>query len=183
MADEQPWSRWRVRLYGLLGRNPKSNRRIVERVGLSPEDHVLDLGCGPGAAVRAAAKVVTDGRAVGVDRSGPMIEMARRRSVKVPNTQFEVGAAEVLPFGDDEFTVVWSIQSFHHWDDHAAGIAEVFRVLAPGGRAVIVERDAKVHGLTDAAAADLVDRLLEAGFTGARVDKDGKQQIVSATCP
>lgn len=183
MADEQPWSRFRVWAYGLIQRNPRSNRRIIDLAALGPADHALDLGCGPGAAVRGAASIVTDGRAVGVDRSRPMIELARRRSARIPNARFEVGAAEALPFLDGEFTVVWCVHSYHHWDDHDAGLAEIHRVLAPGGRAFIMERNSNAHGLTDRGAAELAGRLTETGFTDARVRKDGKDQVISASSP
>lgn len=182
MADEQPWSRFRVWAYGLVQRNPKSNRIIADVAGLTPSDHVLDLGCGPGAAVRTAATIVTEGRAVGVDRSPPMVELARRRSADFSNVRFEVGAAEDLPFPDGEFSVVWSVHSYHHWDDHDAGLAEIRRVLAPGGRVFIMERDARTHGLTDEGAAELVQRLEIAGFTEGRARKNGKEQVISGQC-
>jgi ubiquinone/menaquinone biosynthesis C-methylase UbiE len=72
-------------------------------------------------------------RAVGVDRSEAMIAIARRRSPGFPNVEFAVGPAESLPFPDAGFDRVWTIHSFHHWEDPARGIAEVLRVLRPGG--------------------------------------------------
>ena len=112
MADAAPWSRIRSELYALIGRNPRSNRRVVSIAALEPNHIVLDIGCGPGAAVRAAAPHVT--RAVGIDRSEAMIEIAQRRSHKLTNTEFVVGGAEQLQFPSGSFDRVWSIHSFHH---------------------------------------------------------------------
>ena len=57
-------------MYSLLGRNPKSNRLVVDLAQPAPDHATLDVGCGPGAAVRAAAPLVR--RAAGVDNSAAM---------------------------------------------------------------------------------------------------------------
>ena len=85
MGDEQEWSRFKSRFYSLVYRNPKSNRLLVQVADLAADDHVLDIGCGPGVAVRGAAAVVTEGRAVGVDRSPSMIDIARKRAAGLPS--------------------------------------------------------------------------------------------------
>lgn len=76
---------------------------------------------------------------------------------------------------DRSVTVAWAISSAHHWADVAAGLGELHRVLAPGGRLIIAERLARsggrghaAHGFTSAQAAGTVAAMRAAGFAGAR---------------
>jgi ubiquinone/menaquinone biosynthesis C-methylase UbiE len=177
MADEAPWSRLRSEVYALVGRNPRSNRLVPSLADLHHSHAVLDIGCGPGAAVRTAAGSVA--RAVGLDRSEAMIEIARRRSRRFSNVDFAVGGAEQLPFPDRTFDRVWTIHSFHHWEDRAHGLAESLRVLRPRSVLLIVESETRgSHGLDRAGAAELADRLRSLGFADATVSKEGRQLVV-----
>jgi len=102
---------------------------------LGPDDRLLDVGCGTGAAVREAAALVT--RAVGLDLAPGMIDEARRLATDLPNAELEVGDSEALAFADGEFTAVLCSTSIHHYPDPGKAIAEMARVLAPGGRIAI----------------------------------------------
>ena len=178
MADTSPWSRLKSEIYSLFGRNPKSNRIVPSIADLESSHTILDIGCGPGAAVRAAAGSVRC--AVGVDRSESMIAIADRRSEGFDNVQFTAAGAEDLPFPDETFDRVWTIHAFHHWEDREQGIAECLRVLRPGGRLLIVENETKgAHGLDDARASDLAQSLREAGFAEASVSRPHRQLVVT----
>ncbi len=184
MGDEQEWPKFKSKVYSLIYRNPKSNRLLVEIAELAPDDRVLDIGCGPGAAVRGAAAVVTDGRAVGVDRSPSMIEIARKRAAEFDNVGFAVGQAEEIPFPDDSFTVAWTAHAFHHWVDTDAGLIETRRVLAPGGRLLIVEsKTTGEHGFSLDRAMDVQFKLVELGFADAAVELHKKTYFVGARVP
>lgn len=100
-----------------------------------PADRMLDVGCGTGAAVREAASRVE--RAVGLDLTPEMIQEAQRLAEGVPRAEFVIGDAESLPFAAGEFTAVLCTTSLHHHPRPERTIAEMARVLAPGGRAVI----------------------------------------------
>lgn len=176
--DEAPWSRLKAEVYSLLGRNPRSNRMVVGTARLEPDEVVLDIGCGPGAAVRGAARHVE--RAIGVDRSQPMIDIARRRSARLDNVEYHVAGAEDLPLTTDSIDVAWTIHAYHHWEHPDAGIAEVLRVLRSGGRFLIVETETEsAHGLTRNAAVDVAQRLESAGFSTTQLAKLHKQLIVT----
>jgi ubiquinone/menaquinone biosynthesis C-methylase UbiE len=181
MADTSPWSRIRSEVYALVGRNPKSNRLIASVADLDPSHVVLDIGCGPGAAVRAAASSVA--QAVGIDRSAAMVDIARRRSRRFENVEFSLGDAERLPFPDAAFDRVWTIHSYHHWEDRRQGIAECLRVLRPEGRLLIVENDTSgSHGLDRHQASELADELRAVGFDDATVSKPQRQLVVTGVC-
>ncbi len=91
---------------------------------------LLDVGCGTGRLLRAARVRWPNAEFTGVDPSLGMIEMARRLTT---GATFLNGFAENLPLADSSVDVVLSTISFHHWQDHGAGVREVARVLRPGG--------------------------------------------------
>jgi ubiquinone/menaquinone biosynthesis C-methylase UbiE len=103
----------------------------------APDDRLLDVGCGSGAAVRAAAPTVA--RAVGVDLSPGMIDRARELAAGTSNIEFSLADAEHLPFDDATFTILLCTTSFHHYPDPGRAVAEMARVLTPGGRIVIAD--------------------------------------------
>jgi ubiquinone/menaquinone biosynthesis C-methylase UbiE len=115
-------------------------RRAAQLTGLSPGDHLLDLGCGPGAAVRYAAS--RGARVTGVDPATVMLTMARRLTRRGDVTYRE-GAAEAIPLPDASVDVVWALATVHHWASLEAALAEVARVLAPGGRFLAAEKRTK----------------------------------------
>jgi SAM-dependent methyltransferase len=105
-----------------------------------PGGAVLEAGCGPG-----QLSVALAGRGLevtGLDLDPAMIGRARSNAGRadlpvdlVP--RFTVGDVASLPFPNARFDVVVSTLSMHHWDDRVAGLAEVGRVLRPGGRALV----------------------------------------------
>lgn len=164
MRDNGGWPWLLGKLYALLQRNPVSNQVVVELAELRPGDRVLDVGCGAGGALVGAAEVVGEENVAGVDPTAALASTARSR---VPGAKVEIGVAEDLPFPDESFTVVWTIASQHHWDDPRAGLAEVRRVLEPGGRLLLAEawkRKDGGHGLSDPEAERLKKTLGEIGF-------------------
>ena len=184
MGDEQEWSKLKSTIYSFFFREPKSNRLVVDVAQLVTDDVTLDIGCGPGAAVRAAAAIVTDGRAVGGDRSAAMVDIARKRAAGLSNAEFEVGSAESLPFSDDEFTVAWTAHAFHHWADRAAGLGEAFRVIRPGGSLIVLEdRTTGEHGFSLDQAMDLTFELERLGFESATVARHLDTYLVGASVP
>jgi SAM-dependent methyltransferase len=102
---------------------------------------VLDVGAGPGHAAVLLARRIEGLRVVGVDSSPEMVRLAERHALLTGTTRarFEVGSAMNLPFVDGRFACVYSFASLKHWPDRARGLAEIERVLAPGGVAVIIE--------------------------------------------
>jgi ubiquinone/menaquinone biosynthesis C-methylase UbiE len=133
-------------------------RDALEALELGPRDRLLDVGCGTGAAVRAAAEIVD--RAVGVDLSPKMLTQARERAAGLTAVEFVEGDSENLPFGEGEFTAVLCTTSLHHYPRPEAAAREMARVLTPGGRVVIGD------GTSDAVVmkvADLLCRRFEAG--------------------
>jgi len=96
---------------------------------------VLDVGCGTGKLLRQARTYWPEAHLIGVDPANGMIEMAKRLT---PNATFFPSMAEALPLQDASVDLALSTFSFHHWQDQAAGIREIARVLRPGGYFLLV---------------------------------------------
>lgn len=116
-------------------------REALAALDLGPDDGMLDVGCGTGAAVREAA--LTASRAAGFDLSPAMIARARTLADGVENVDFHEGdATGALPFADGEFSAVLCTTAFHHFTAPARALAEMARILGPGGRLVIADANA-----------------------------------------
>jgi ubiquinone/menaquinone biosynthesis C-methylase UbiE len=153
-----------------------SSRLAAQLSAAGPDDHVVDVGCGPGSAARHAARL--GARVTGVDPAAVMLRLARRLTPGSERVTYVEGAAEALPLADGAATVLWSIASVHHWADIARSLREVGRVLGPGGRFVAIEKEARPgatghasHGWTDEQAATFADACTAEGFAGVRIER------------
>jgi ArsR family transcriptional regulator len=104
---------------------------------LDPQWTVGDLGCGTGHAASALAPFVQ--RVLAVDRSGEMLQAARRRLREYPNVEVRRGELESLPIGDAELDAATLLLVLHHLSGPADALREAARVLKPGGRILICD--------------------------------------------
>ena len=118
-------------------------RRIVrEALGATPGERVLDVGCGPGFyCAELLEDVGPSGSVVGVDGSPAMLALAARRCAAHANVELLEGDALELPVADASFDAVLSVQVQEYVADVTAGLAELWRALRPGGRAVVFDVD------------------------------------------
>lgn len=169
----------------------------IRLTGTGAGDDVVDVGCGAGVAVRRAAARGAS-TVVGVDPSTEMLRVARatvrasRRFGELRGAEatvdFAQGTAEDLPLPDGAASVVWSLATVHHWRDLGAGLAEVRRVLRPGGRFLVIERHSPPgakgnasHGWTDDQAERFAEMCRDAGFTGVEVGehRHGRREVLT----
>ena len=116
-------------------------QRAVDRAEVGPGSDALDVCCGTGdLALELRRRIGPDGRVVGSDFSEPMLEQARRKSGEL-GLPVEFGWADALdlPYGDASFDAVTIGFGARNLADLERGIAEMARVLRPGGRLVILE--------------------------------------------
>jgi ubiquinone/menaquinone biosynthesis C-methylase UbiE len=162
---------WQAPFYDLgcrlVGLGPRFRRWTLNHAALRAGERVLDVGCGTGVLTRLAAESVGGagegasgtsmsraprlapvGEAIGIDPGAAMIAVARRRSA-ASRARFRLAAIEQLPFEDRRFDAVLSSLMLHHLppDLKTQGLAEVWRVLRPGGRLVVVDLDRPANPL------------------------------------
>lgn len=118
-------------------------RRTYELAGTARGRRILDLGCGTGQDAIALAHIVgKEGEVVGIDRSEAMIREARQRAAGLDlPVRFEVGDASALPFPDNHFDGCRADRVFQHLADPEAALAELVRVVRPGGSVVVTDPD------------------------------------------
>ena len=107
-----------------------------------PGGNLLEVGSGPGRLAVRLAREAPGMTLTGIDISGAMVERAARRAARAglsERVRFEVGDVAALPLSDEEFDGFVSTLSLHHWSDPASGLAEIYRVLKPGGEALIYD--------------------------------------------
>jgi ubiquinone/menaquinone biosynthesis C-methylase UbiE len=117
--------------------------KTIRRMGLRPDHRILDLGCGSGWATRLLSRMASNathasGQVVGVDISDEMIRLARATSQEFDNLKFVVGSAAQIPWEDNFFDRVLSVESFYYYPDQDRALAELFRVMAPDARMFIL---------------------------------------------
>ncbi|HZQ91651.1 MAG TPA: class I SAM-dependent methyltransferase [Terriglobales bacterium] len=117
--------------------------KTIRQMELRAGERVLDLGCGAGWASRILARLVGDGpegfgQVVGLDISDEMIRRARAASRDFDNLMFVWGSAQQIPWEENFFDKVLSVESFYYYPEQERVLAELFRVMAPRGRLFIL---------------------------------------------
>ncbi len=106
---------------------------LLERISTSlnnPNPKILDVGCGTGGNLRMLAK---HGRVEGVDISQDAVDFCHERGLDT----VRLGAAEQLPYEDNSFDIITSLDVIEHLDDDVEGLREIKRVLRPDGRVLL----------------------------------------------
>ena len=161
---------------GMLVRGRGYARLAVDLASVSDADRIVDIGCGPGNAVRAAAR--RSASVVGVDPAPLMLRLASAVTGGHADISWSQGSAEELPLTTGWATVAWSLKTVHHWNDVPVGLAELRRVLASSGRLLVMEREVRPgarglasHGWTEPQAESFAAHCEAAGFEGVRIDQ------------
>ncbi|KAB2864795.1 MAG: class I SAM-dependent methyltransferase [Exiguobacterium chiriqhucha] len=137
----------------------------IEQLHIQPDHRILDLGCGAGDALAQMLRGFEHVHVTGLDRSPTIIRSALRRN----RTDVQGGRADVvegdlgtLPFPDAQFDRVFSIHTLYFWEDVPAVLAEIDRVLVPGGSFVITYCDGKGDVTWDGIASIMREQFIPA---------------------
>jgi ubiquinone/menaquinone biosynthesis C-methylase UbiE len=159
-------------LMGISGPGAEEELRMaLAMLSIEPGDRVLDVACGPGNFTRAFAQAANEGIVVGLDASASMLEVAVRETEEV-NVAYMRGDARALPFCDGSFDAICCFAALYLIEEPMRALAEIVRVLAPGGRLALLASCNR--GLLPAGAASAVVH----GLSGVRVF--GREELTAA---
>jgi ubiquinone/menaquinone biosynthesis C-methylase UbiE len=177
----------------MLGRRKRLRRTTVALAHIQPGERVLEVGCGTGdVALAAKAQAGPQGVVSGIDAAPEMIAVARDKAARQGvAVDFQVGLIEALAFPDATFDVVLSSLMMHHLPDDLKrqGLAEIARVLKPGGRLLIVDVKRPtgrtdsimgalfLHGGLEKGVQDLPPLLQAAGFSDVEAGETGFRSL------
>ena len=122
-------------------RGDSATKELIKLAEFTPDMHILDVGCGIGGSTRRLSHE-TGCRVTGIDLSNEYIDTAERLTQLLTFQEeiaFQACSALELPFDDGAFDGVWSLQMNMNVEDKLAWLKESYRVLKPGGRAVLYE--------------------------------------------
>lgn len=152
---------------------------------LNGSERVLDIGCGGGDALKKLSERITSGKLTGADHSKVSVQLTKKNNsadIEIGKMTVVKASADSLPFPDSSFDLIYTIESFYFWGNDPANLREVMRVLADGGKFVII---ADIHGgaamndetlenirkydLFNPTPDELRDLLIKAGFSKADI--------------
>ena len=154
---------------------------VIGLLAVRDDDRVLEIGVGPGVGIQLLADKVSAGKVAGIDPSTEMVEQATARNAQAVVrglADLRRGAVEHLPFDNGTFDKAPAINSMQVWQDPVAGLAEIRRVLKPGGRLAL--------GFTVYSGqqqSGLVERLGAAGFADSKLTQTDDAFCVIANNP
>lgn len=173
----------------MLERMSESHSPVTEwalsYLEISGSECVLDIGCGGGAALKKMSSKITTGSLTGVDYSEVSVEVSRRNNIEdIESGKMKIVNASVdsLPFSDDSFNIIYTIESFYFWSDPVENLKEVRRVLAENGVFLIVAdiygdaelseenlESVRKYGLFNPTADEFRKLLTDAGFSSVEI--------------
>lgn len=124
--------------------NREDNHWTVSLLDISETSKVLEIGFGTGLAIAQAAKLTTHGCVYGIDHSETMLKVAQKRNqgvVKSGHVRLQLGNVMAMPFEDNYFDIVYSINCIYFWEPPTQALAEIYRVLKPKGTVAITARN------------------------------------------
>ncbi|GGM26130.1 methyltransferase domain-containing protein [Haloarcula argentinensis] len=145
MGDTLDYDEAEARQEEAIYRTPAAaarRERVRDLLAPEPGDTVLSVGCGPGfEPAEIGWAVGNEGHVHGIDRSEPMLELARERCAPLPQVTLSQGDADGLPVADESVDGAVAVQVFEYLETVASAVSELNRVLQPGGSAVVCDAD------------------------------------------
>jgi len=170
-----------------FGQAAAIRKRTADLAQIQRGQRVLDVGCGTGDLTMVAKeRVGANGQVAGIDPSPEMLAVASRKAeAKGVAIDYRLGVIEALPFAEESFDVVVSSLMMHHLPENLKrqGLAEVYRVLSPNGRILVVDfrlpttflgkslLNLLLHGGLHVGVAELTSTLEKTGFHDITVGK------------
>jgi len=168
------------RAAGLLMAQRSSNRRrntwVVSLLDVRSDDRVLEIGFGPGLAIRELSRIAGEGYVCGIDHSELMVRSARRRNadgIQRGVVDLRLGSVDELRDFDPPFDKILAVNATMFWSEPVARLAELRHLLRPGG-VIAVAHQPRGPGASDETSAaggvEIAAALDRAGFSSVRLE-------------
>jgi ubiquinone/menaquinone biosynthesis C-methylase UbiE len=154
--------------------NRHRNAWVVDLLNVRPTDRVLEVGFGPGIAIRELSRRANEGRVFGLDHSNEMLRQATKRNaraVRAGLVDLRLGSAEHLPAFEEPLNKVLAVNNMGMWADPDRVLKELRALISNGGRIAIVSQPrcpGATSETTRQVGRDVADRLRLAGFVDIR---------------
>jgi ubiquinone/menaquinone biosynthesis C-methylase UbiE len=151
--------------------NIERNVWTLDLLDLKPDDHLLEVGFGPGIAIQLASESINEGLIVGVDHSETMLRQASNRNARAIErglVQLHLGTVETLPVFERPFNKICSANVVQFWRDPIAVYRRLHALLAPGGiiaTTYMPRHSGATHADTKAKEMEIISWLEAAGFS------------------
>jgi ubiquinone/menaquinone biosynthesis C-methylase UbiE len=163
-------------IMALRSSNRRRNAWAVSLLDVEPHDRILEIGFGPGIAIRELGRLAVEGYVCGLDHSERMLKQAGKRNaaaIRDGRVDLRLGSVERLPAFDTPFDKVLSVNTLMFWNRPDVVLSQLRRLLRRGGR-IAVAHQPRGPGASDASAArtgqEIADALGRAGFAGVRIE-------------
>jgi ubiquinone/menaquinone biosynthesis C-methylase UbiE len=177
---------------GMAKRNIYDAQWTVSLLDIQPQQHVLEIGFGPGVSTQLVAEKASQGFVAGIDHSQTMVQAASQRNAQAIRTgRMELKQGEVgsLPYPDESFELALSLHSIYFWQNPVECLREIKRVLRPSGILAITilpknkwVQDLDPNAMTLYFGKDLASMFSEAGYRNVRVQIPPAEDRKSLEC-
>lgn len=162
-------------------RNIALNKAVLDLLDLKPNDNVLEIGFGGGYLIYGMAMSNPEVSITGIDKSSALVDIGKRRFsdlIRFGRVALQQGEVERLPFLDNRFNKVCSVNSVFYWTDIEQGLQEIYRVLADYGILVLcitekvsIENKKFSRHINLLETQELVNFIKSAGFSDTTVSE------------
>lgn len=131
----------RIELWRMNHSHSKLTDWGLRHVSIAPTFTILDVGCGGGRTVGKMAALAAQGKVYGVDFSGASVAASKKtnaRWIGLGRVEIREGSVSQLPFPDGMFDLVTAVETHFWWPNLASDVREVFRIVKPGGSAILI---------------------------------------------
>jgi ubiquinone/menaquinone biosynthesis C-methylase UbiE len=168
-------------------KNRRRSEWVIELMQVQESDRILEVGFGSGADIRRVSMLATEGFVAGIDRSEVMVKQAKNRNaaaIRAKKVELQCASASSIPHPDATFDKIFAINVAHFWMEPLEVLAELSRVLKPGG-SIALAIQPKNPQATEATSQEtgkfLVNLLSAGGFDRVRLETK-PMQPVSVVC-
>lgn len=131
----------RLTLRRMNARHSKLTDWGLEHVSVARHFIILDVGCGGGRTVSKLAAMAVEGKVYGIDYSNESVAASKRTNacwIHINRVEIRHGSVSQLPFSDAMFDLVTAVETHFWWPNLPADMREIFRVLRPGGKLIVI---------------------------------------------